>query len=297
MHIPQTHLGQTVIIRERDLRREYDNLSITQKVTAIGSSLLKEMGYGLHLLINRCIFSPFYFHRCDKEIQWKTVSEGLYVLIHGLKGHPSIWNSHLRELAKRPKVDIFVPYVPHAGNCTLEEAGKPILKQVLDYLKHHPQHPICLIGFSNGSRIATWLETQLRQVARGTAVKISTIAGVHFGSPLINRFERYQVARFIFHSAIRKELTFGSQKAQELLKNVLAKLPPDTERSYDFFATTEDLVVPSLGSSLPRLGLGEKHYVVQGFGHMSIVSRISVQQIRLCHDWMEKQQRILRSRL
>lgn len=297
MNIPLTLSGYPAIARERDLRREYDLSSARQKILNIGLSLLRELSFGIQQFMNRHSPSRFHFHRCDKKIHWKKASKGLYVFIHGLYCHPLIWKSHLLELERYPQFDIFAPYVPYTGLCKLEEAAQPILHQILDYLKIHPQRPICLIGFSNGSRIATWLEIQLRHLVRGTAVKVSTIAGVHFGSSLVNRLERYGLARWILHRVIRQELAFGCQKAQDLLKDVLQKCPEDTERSYDFFATTEDFIVPSLNTSLPRLGLGEGHYVVSGFGHNSVVAAVSVPQMQLCNDWMERQQTTLRSKL
>jgi hypothetical protein len=289
MLIPYTLTGQPIIIDEHVMREEHDSLSTRQKVSAYAQSFFREARYGFNNLWYRNLGSPYQFHQPDEQIAWKEKSEGLYVFVHGLNGHPSIWNSHLSELEEHANIDTFVPYVPHGGKCTLEEAAHPLLPNILDYIQKHPDRPICLIGVSNGSRIVTWLETELREQAKGTAIKVSTIAGVHFGTTVVNQLEEYGVASYLLSPAVREELQYGSQKATTLLKKIVKECHTDKIRSYDFFAATEDLYVPCLNSSLPRLDLGEKHYVVHGYGHNSIVSGVCEQQMQICKEWMSIQ--------
>lgn len=276
-----------VIGVEATLRQKHDNVSILQKIKHWIQSLFNELLYAIHFIPNRLGFHRFKYHAHEESVTWKTHSQGLYVLVHGLKGHPSIWDAHLTKLQEdEPHMDVFVPHVYKKGCCTLEEAATPILNQILTYIKQHPGKRVCLLGVSNGSRITTWLEKELRKEAQGTAVKVSTIAGVHFGSAWVNHLEKYGVAPLILCPESRQELAFGSDKARTLLEEILQPCPEDMEREYDFFATTEDFIVPHLNSALPHLNGKYQHYVVHGYGHNSIVQGVCEKQLELCQTWM-----------
>lgn len=286
--IPKTAEGLPIIIEEKVLREKHDNNSLKQKIANYVISLLREVQYGVNH-IYRCFKSSENHHTPDQKMNWNPKSEGLYVLVHGLSGHPSIWDPQIAEIKKNENLDIFAPFVPQAGRCTLEEAAEPLLANILDYALTYPDRPISLLGVSNGCRIILWLENQLREKAQGTAVKISAVAGVNFGTTQVNLAENYGIGKYFLHTATRQELQFGSEKAQELLKNVVKECPQGTERSYDFFATTVDLLVPCLNSSLPQLGLGEQHHVVHDYGHNSIVRGVCNQQMQICEEWRKTQ--------
>lgn len=286
--IPTNIEGKPVILPEHTIRQNYENQSVKKKVANFAISLLREVDYGLKFAISHFWPSHIY-HTPDQEMHWNPDSEGLYVLVHGLSGHPSIWDHHITKIKKNEKSDLFVPYVPHAGRCTLEEAAEPLLPLILNYIQTHPNCPISLIGASNGCRIISKLEGLLRKESPGTAVKVSAAAGVFFGSTWVNLAENYGIGQYFLHPATREELQFGSKKAHELLKNVVEKCPADTERSFDFFATSADLMIPCMNSSLPQLGLGEEHYVVHDYGHNSVVSGICELQIQICEKWMKEQ--------
>ena len=222
---------------------------------------------------------------------WKTNSKGLYVLIHGLNGQPSIWNGHIAELEKMHHTDLFVPCVPHKGNCSLEEAAIPILNQLLDFIQQHPDKPICLIGVSNGARLALWLEVQLRKKASHTAIKISNIAGVHLGSSRMNFVASYRCTRwwFRYKPQTLEELAFNSPKAKQLINAV--REPFEGTRDYEFFASTEDFHIPETDSSLPNLDKGEKHHLISGYAHSGIVGGVKKRQLESCHEWMQGKQK------
>lgn len=276
-----------VIEVETKLRQEHDNVTLLQKIKHWIQSIFNEiLFFFFHFIPSRLGFHSFKYHRCEDSTTWKTESQGLYVLVHGLRGHPSIWNSHVKELQENPDLDVFVPYVHKQGCCPLEEAANPILTQVLTYIKQHPGKRICLLGASFGSLIVAWLEKELRKEAQGTAVKVSTIAGIHFGSVWVNHLENFGVARLILPHESRHELAFGNDTARALLEEILQPCPEDTEREYDFFATTEDFVVPHLNSALPYLKGKHRHFVVHGYGHNSIVQAVCKQQLDLCQTWI-----------
>jgi hypothetical protein len=221
-------------------------------------------------------------------MEWKKDSQGLVVLIHGLRNSPAAWNTQLSYLRKYHQIDVFAPTVPHKGMCSLEEAAMPILPKVLDYVEKHPGKPVCLLGVSNGGRIVLWLDPQLRQKAPNTPVKISNIAGVHFGSRRMNLLENIGLAKRFYPEALRQELQYGSSKAKELLQQVASSLPDRcAPRNYEFYATTEDLSVPDLDSTLPQINKGESHHVVHGHSHDSIVGAVAERQINSCVQWMK----------
>jgi hypothetical protein len=230
------------------------------------------------------------YHSPHRKIEWLPNSQGLCVFLHGLRGHPSIWDDHLAEMSKHPEIDAFVPHIPQDGECTLEEAAVPLYAFVKDYAEKHPKKPICLIGMSNGSRIATWIETEMRKEIPGTAVKVSTIAGLHFGSSNLAILENLRIAGWIMHDKNREELAYGSAKAQELLSRVLEPLPDGAaERDYEFYAASEDLYVDP-GSAAPCINKNERVHLRHGYGHHTIVSAVAQHQILSCTDWIQKHQ-------
>lgn len=268
--------------------QKYDRRTLWQKIRDVVLSILREYAYSLRMFWNRLTVHSKNYHQVNEKISWKTNSEGLIVCVHGLNGHPSSWNPHINEIKKNKNIDLFVPFVPEKGQCPLEEAADPILKLVLDYIKVHPLKPICLIGVSNGGRIATYIDVKLRQKMIKTAVKVSTIAAVHFGSIAINYLERFGLASLVLRKAVREELAHGSQKALSILNELIKPLPSGVIRDYEFYASTEDSRVP-LPSSLPVLKLNEKLRVIHAHGHNSIVKAIHKEQVASCIDWMNKQ--------
>lgn len=265
-----------------------DHRSCVEKCTYKVLSFIREIFYGLSSVYNR-IFQTDSYNLCGQNTNWKKDSIGLCVLIHGLRGHPSIWRSQKQLLKSHTKIDTFVPFVPKKGDCSLEEAARPILSTILDYIAKHPGKPICLIGVSNGSRLSTWIETELRQRDPRVSVKVSTIAGVHLGSSVINRLESFGIAGCFLKPVIRRELAYNSEKAKELLSRVKAYWPSGFgvgERAYEFYASMDDCQVPDLDSSLPIINKGEQFHVVSGQGHNSIVAAVAKEQIASCVNWI-----------
>ncbi len=100
--------------------------------------------------------------------------------------------------------------------------------------------------------------------------------------------ENWGIGCYFYPEAIRRELKYDSPTARELLDRVRAPLPKGcAPRNYEFYASTDDLAVPDLDSSLPRLDKGESTVVVHGENHDSIISAVAEKQIRSCHDWMK----------
>ena len=267
--------------RNAALRVQYDHRTHLLKAIHLITSLFRQMlfsiGYGYHRAISKK----------QPSTLWNTESQGLVVLLHGLRSDPAAWFPQLSLLRKHQKIDVFNPLVHKRGLCALEEATLPLLPRVIDYIQTHPGRPICLIGMSNGSRIATWLETRLREIAPQTPVMVSTISGVHLGSSRMNQLEKFKMKSALYPAALQQELKFQSEYALNLLNRVRAPLPPNcAPRKFEFYATTDDLLIPDLASSLPEINQGERFYVLQGHSHDSIVSAVAEQQIDSCLSWI-----------
>lgn len=246
-------------------------------------SVFREIRYLFSFLYHRLTITP---HPCGQKMQWKEGSQGLVALFHGLRTHPAAWSAQLSLLKNHNKVDVFAPLVPQKGMCSLNDAATPILPTLLDYAEKNPGKPICLIGASNGGRIAAELEIRMREKSPQTPIKISTIAGVHFGSQRMNLLEKIGLAKWFYPLALRQELQYGSDTAKSLVNRLKAPLPTGcAPRSHEFYATTEDLSIPDLDSCLPPIP-GAKFHILHGHSHDSIVTEVAQHQINSCTKWI-----------
>lgn len=269
---------------------KYDVRNCCTKVIDLVATFFRWLTHWLSMVPSKCFgYRAKEYHQENQAIVHKENNKGLCVFIHGLNGHPAIWNNHLDFLSKKHvKCDTYVPFVPHAGNCTLEEAADPLCNCIVEYIKEHPLSPVCLVGISNGGRIALYIETQLRQKAKNTSVKISTLAAVHFGTSRMNMLQGSCLRSLMkYKESIVNEISYESDKAKALLEAVVKPLESGNgKRSYEFYATSQDTTVPELGSSLPLLDKGEAHYLVHGCGHDSIASVVAEAQMTSCTKWM-----------
>lgn len=257
-----------------------------QKVADFFLSCLKEVCYASATRYHRTAGT---FASFETPLKWKENSRGLFVFVHGLRSDPAAWHVQLALLESKEDYDIFAPVIQDRGLCSLDEAAGPLLQPILDYTQKHLSKPICLLGTSNGGRIVSWLEVQCRAAAPETPIKVSIVAGVLFGSKQMDRLDRWGVSSFLYPENLKKELKFGSEKAQELLESIDAPQSENcADRSYEFFATTEDLLVPEFKSSIPELKtVNYSGHIIHGESHGSIVSAVARQQIDECITWME----------
>ncbi|PIS00926.1 MAG: hypothetical protein COT84_05040 [Chlamydiae bacterium CG10_big_fil_rev_8_21_14_0_10_35_9] len=222
------------------------------------------------------------YHQLSKKHSWREENKGLYLLIHGVNGHPAAWDRHLSHLQKEhPSAEVLAPYVPFKGNCSLEKAATPLLHLVQDYVQTFPENPVCLIGVSNGARIAAYIETTLSSEIN---LKVSAIAGPFFGAKLINLAKTLRVASFFFTQEFIDEVAFGSAIARDLIE----KMRESPEGRYEFFVTMDDSHVTPWTSGIPDLNNGEKVHICSGVGHNSIIDAVSFKQVQNCLAWMKK---------
>ncbi len=233
--------------------------------------------------------NPHYVDPLQTTPGWKEQSDGLYVMVHGLNGHPSAFDDYGKTLENRhPEADLAIVVVPKGGNCTVIEASEPILQLVESYIKKNPEKPVSLIGTSNGGRIVAYIETKLRKRAPNTPVLVSCVAGAHFGSYVMNLIHAYGLADlFGYTREIMQELAYGSDVTKNLLNEQREPLPNGVERDFSFYMTTEETHVHPPNSELPIINQGEKHYVVHGEGHSSIVRRVLPNLLEHATEWMK----------
>ena len=105
----------------------------------------------------------------------------------------------------------------------------------------------------------------------------------------MNFLNRWHIAPLFFSPIMCQDLEYGSPSTRSLLIEILKPLPQECyPRDYEFYASTEDIIAPDLGSSLPNLGLGERHYIVHGYTHDSVIRAVAEQQISSCVEWMKR---------
>jgi hypothetical protein len=267
------------IIRER-----YDRRSLLQKIVDFALSWFRQIKYSFFVLAHSLFFLDR--RQCGDVIARDAGSRGMVVLVHGLNSYPSAWFEQLSDLKRRPDITVFTPYVPRKGRCALEEAYPGILSIILNYTHRNPEKPVCLLGASNGARIAMKCEIAMRTRSPRTTVKSSHIAGVLHGTSQMNFLECLGLARCFFPHVLRNELKYCSGVAERLWADATASLPEGCAvRSNECYATTEDLSVPDLDSSL--IPGGEWH-VLHGQSHGSIISAVAREQIRSCVEWIDR---------
>lgn len=267
------------------LRSRLDNRTLAEKVIDFALSIIRQIGHTLGLLFHLLFISKP--QDVNRAIKAKENSRGLVVLVHGLISTPSTWFHQLKLLEQHEEIDVFAPVVPKRGVCALRDAAEPILSSILSYIDTYPEKPISLLGVSNGSRIATWLEVQLRERAPRTPVMVSTIAGVHLGSSKVDLLEKLGIGNWILNPTVIEELKYQSKTAQNLLNQVAAPLPTNcAAREYEFYATLDDTFVPNLDSSLPTIYKNERTYLLHGESHESIVGAVAKVQIDSCFRWI-----------
>lgn len=270
---------------DRHLRVKYDRKHSAIRIANFASSLICQFYYliKIHCYRFKGAFKEFY------EPVWCRNSKGLVALFHGLHGDPAAWYNQLTLLKANTHIDCFAPIIKARGLCSLDEAVEPLIPIILDWAKKHPYKPICLLGVSNGSRIAMLIETILRKKAPKHPVFVSTISGIHHGSYGMNLLEDLGIAKWLYPKVLIEELKYKSEKAKDLIDRVIAPTPLFcANRSWQFFATPVDLVIPNLDSSLPLLNKGETHHISDRHGHDSIVASVAKEQIESCYRWIDQ---------
>jgi hypothetical protein len=248
----------------------------------------------------------------------KTDKKALLIFFHGLNGEPSVWNNHIMKFENLAKsfpefnVDLFTPDVPKKGHCTLDDSKLVFLYEKIGaWTKKNPGKPVILFGQSNGSRIALYAETWLRERAPRTPVHLSLTASVLFGTSHIQSLkdnislENLDTLTLGLLTPIAcQELALGSSSSKNLLHRVRLPLGDNVaERYYRKYCALHDSHVNERGSSLPIFNVNgrqknkkEKDYLIPGYGHNSLLNSVTDEQVLKAFHWINKKNNIQNSK-
>ena len=222
------------------------------------------------------------WHYETKDYPWNTAteSEGLVLLVHGLRGKPFSYGGYIKDLkALSPNSHIIAPQVAEQGNCSCEIAAEPFLELVEAYLKKFPGKPVTLIGTSNGSRIISYIENKLPvELMEKRKLNVVSIVGVHYGTKFVDTLDRFRLLFLAgLNSKLGDEFRWGSSYAEKLLTEWNKKQDVWAQHNVNarhFFCTTfNDEKVFDNTSSLPDLKGDTDYRVYRGENHQSIVDR------------------------
>jgi hypothetical protein len=188
--------------------------------------------------------------------------------------------------------------VPEQCVCSLEDNRfESLLERIVDWTKRNPLKPVAFFGQSNGSRIAAYFDTLLREHAPQTPVHGSLTGAVLFGSEMVSKTNVDVLAELKSGYNVYKDLSFGSEIAKRLLKSVREPLKDGVApRYYVMYAPYHDHHVYSPGSALPIINPDkqssktEEHYIVYNYGHNAIPLGVREEQILKCIKWMNQMQ-------
>jgi pimeloyl-ACP methyl ester carboxylesterase len=257
-------------------------LAIVREVRPL---FLENLNKGLRLMSkNMCVCNTSFDH------EWRANNEGLYLLIHGLLGQPLIWNCHYQKLKNlHPEAEIRAPAVPSTGNCSLEEAAAPFLALVRDYVDKNPGNPVCLIGHSNGSRIASYIEVLLRE--RNVNIMVSSVSGIYQGTSVINRLAHYHIASCFLDQKVVEEMSYKSAYSRFFLGSMnTTHIKDGSLRVYHFYTTRQDAAVEPYTAACPMMThplCTSQYTILSGYGHNGLVRRICDEQSEECVNWVK----------
>jgi hypothetical protein len=235
----------------------------------------------------------YYFNRpapfCDPaafEHNWKEDSEGLVVILSGLYSIPSWACPYIRQIEQeRSHLDVKVPMIPHFGNCNLDEASTPIIAMVRDYVQHNPGKPVSLIGVSRSGPIAAAVDLGLRE--ENVSMRITTIAGAFFGPPAIELCKRWPInALQILDPQLVEEFSVDSNSSRRLIEHLRFDDLTHGERSYAFYASLNDYLIPT-HASLPLLCKREELYLLRGWHHFTLHLGIREAVLQNIFQWFD----------
>lgn len=278
-------------------------------VKNLAATIFREFAYSIKAILKNVILTPLFPAKCRTLLTEKTEKQALIIFFHGLNGKPSVWDNHISKFNKISKkcpqfnVQLFAPKIPKRGHCTLKHPELiAIYDQVVNWANNNPGKPIVIFGHSYGSRIGLRIETFLRKRAPGNPVLLTLSGGVLYGTSKIQGLTKKISAKTLerltlglMTSVACEELALESNSSKKLLKNARKPLKEGVaKRCYRKYAALYDSHIKEMGSSLPILTIGnqknknEKDYVVNGYGHNSLVDAVSDRQVQKCYRWINK---------
>ena len=233
------------------------------------------------------------------KIEWNKSNDGLIVVIHGLLGTPKTLGYDIAKKILSCKnnynydynYEILLPIIPFKGNCSLESAAKPLYNIILDYIQSNPSKPVHLISCSNGCRIASWIECELRNI--DVHIKLTCIAGAFDGSNIVDKFNI--PLSLILTNDILTDLSTGSETNNKLIERINSELKFGS-RFYEFYGTANDWYIPNFNGCFPLIkqkNLNNNFKVIYhdlkyGYDHVSLGWYLSDEIVKNSIDWINK---------
>ncbi len=225
------------------------------------------------------------------QVKWNKTTDGLIVVIHGLLGSPKTLGYEIAKKVfnkQKDKIyDVILPNVPFKGNCALDVAAKPIYDVILDYIKTtNSLKPIHIISCSNGCRIASWIEYELRNI--NVKIKLTCIAGAFNGSKVIDNFNL--ALSVVLDNNIIKDLSTESKTNIQLLEKINSEIFFGS-REYEFYGTVNDWYIPNYNDCFPKLNKTNftviYHEIKYGYDHVSLGWYLSDEIVNNSILWLQ----------
>lgn len=242
-------MSQSII----DYEQEYKQKKFLEKGTNIAGTIYNMGKFYCKIVPNLFYSDPnlIYPNELNEyEKKWNKKSDGLVVCIHGLLGSPKTFGYEISKKIseKMSNIDIILPIIINRGNCGLEKSSSPLYLLILDYVNKNPTKPIHIISCSNGCRIASWIETKLRNL--NVKIKLTCIAGAFGGSSIVDKFKI--PLNFVLDNDIIYDLSTNSSVNNNLKKLMNSELNIG-ERYYEFYGTANDWYIPNINDCFPIL--------------------------------------------
>lgn len=207
----------------------------------------------------------------------------LAVLIHGLQGNPADLMDHRARFVGTHAV--YRPEVHRLGNCPLAAAVAPIRARIDAHVeRHRPNGTVTLVGLSNGGRIASQIEVDLRGTP--TPIFTATLAAPLLGSPLIETHLGWLAGATGWYSwGVIDDLRPAVAAAAPLTLDLLADIPEATgPRRWHRYAGEADAMVPVQSATHAGRGHAE---VVPDHCHVSLATATADAVYASAAEWLE----------
>lgn len=158
-------------------------------------SLTKFLLFGLnYFLVNQRLMITTATPQPINWISQTKESKYLIVFLHGVNQHEKSWrhliNIHTNnikfDVESHLPIDIYAPYFQHNHNGTVENYAKDMLVEVQNWIQTHPNSKILLVGFSNGGKVAMYLDSQINLNVK---LKIITVGSPIYGTGWLNVYQ------------------------------------------------------------------------------------------------------------
>lgn len=217
------------------------------------------LGFGrdVTFALRRLLSWLTHFKNYQSTLPEKENSIGLVALLPGLRVPESMLDGMHDVFEKTfPKAILFQPKVHNRGNCALDETVNSIYPEFKKFAQMHPQLPICLIGLSNGGRIAAEIAVRLEVDGFQNPVQIHCIGAPFLGTKIINQPSLPQAVQnqykkvFLtvgYQKSIVDELTYQSDVGKALVQKILN----GKWESFFYIGGVDWMIVPH-SCALPR---------------------------------------------